>query len=594
MQIIQSIEVRKFRSIKWLGYKFIASDMTILVGQNDNGKSNILRALNLFFNGETDRGQLFRFEDDYCYHADSGTGTRKEVRIDIVINPPSHRFKNARPVKWVKQWKRDGSVVEGRYYLSDGKELSRSENISKWMDKIAYRYVPAVKGKEYFNSLMGELYDVLNEAHSDVLKNQSSGFIGGIQKITKDITKELTSQIGMPNTIQVPSDFKVLFSNLDFGAQIGERTYHLKQRGDGIKVRHIPVILKYMADHAKNVSIPGYVKPDTIWGFEEPENNLELKFAFEMADKFLEYSSDIQIFITTHSPAFYAIDDSGRGVTKYLVEMDSDTKCTGIARISSESSELVHEKMGLLPLITPYIEEAYKHQLEIVQLQKKLDAISKKKSCFILTEDNNSSAFMALLKANYFDLDDVEIVTYNGKDQISGAILLAKYLQSKSPDIAVLIHRDRDYHNDNELANIEDRVTKNGFDFFVTNGVDIESHFLNKKHLLELFSEIDEQTIEDIIEEATAESRQKSIDKAIDHFFKINKPKDYAYAKTMHQIADLYDSDVNRYRYGKTVLGLVKNKIANKLKRHVDLFVPSAHLRNEKLLSFCDKVWGVI
>ncbi|MBE4044311.1 ATP-binding protein, partial [Vibrio parahaemolyticus] len=41
---------------------------------------------------------------------------------------------------------------------------------------------------------------------------------------------------------------------------------------------------------------------------EEPENNLELKYAFELAEVFRGYSKDIQIFITTHSPAFYALD----------------------------------------------------------------------------------------------------------------------------------------------------------------------------------------------------------------------------------------------------------------------------------------------
>jgi predicted ATP-dependent endonuclease of OLD family len=63
-----------------------------------------------------------------------------------------------------------------------------------------------------------------------------------------------------------------------------------------------------MSDQEKRISIPGYVKPDTIWGFEEPENNLEFKYAFEVAEEIKKYSTDIQIFITTHSPAFYALD----------------------------------------------------------------------------------------------------------------------------------------------------------------------------------------------------------------------------------------------------------------------------------------------
>lgn len=46
------------------------------------------------------------------------------------------------------------------------------------------------------------------------------------------------------------------------------------------------------------------MKVATIWGFEEPENGVELSKAFEMANDFEEFSQDIQMFITTHSPAF--------------------------------------------------------------------------------------------------------------------------------------------------------------------------------------------------------------------------------------------------------------------------------------------------
>ncbi|MBE4043191.1 ATP-binding protein, partial [Vibrio parahaemolyticus] len=309
MEIIQSIQIRKFRSLKSMTNKeLLVTDLNIFVGHNDQGKSNILRALNLFFNNETDMGARFRFNEDYCFHANKGKGTRVEVRIDLVINPPKHRFKHAKPLLWTKKWKQDGSIIETRRYIETGDELSQKDNVYKWLDKIRYRYVPAVKGQDYFSNLMGELHDVLNEAHENILNSQGEDFISGIQEITEDITTDLNTQIGIKNTIQVPSDFRQLFSNLDFGVKLDGNTYHLKQRGDGIKIRHIPIILKYMSEQEKNISRAGYVKPDTIWGFEEPENNLELKYAFELAEVFRGYSKDIQIFITTHSPAFYALD----------------------------------------------------------------------------------------------------------------------------------------------------------------------------------------------------------------------------------------------------------------------------------------------
>lgn len=591
MKILHSIEIKKFRSIKSIGRELSVSDLNIIVGQNDNGKSNILKALNLFFNKETDPGSAFRFDDDYCYHANSGTGTRREIRIDLIIDPPAHRFKNAKRLRWRKQWKQDGSIIESRIFWDDGSEISRSDNVYKWLDKIKYRYVPAVKGKDYFNSLMGELYDVLSEAHGDVLQNQGGGLIGGIQEVTKEITENLNAQIGVPNTIQVPSDFKLLFSNLDFGAKIQDKTYHLKQRGDGIKVRHIPVILKYMADQTRNISIPGYVKPDTIWGFEEPENNLEMKYAFEMAKAFLGYSNDIQILITTHSPAFYSLDAGGDKVSKFCVQMGDD-KCTSIKKISSISEDDIDEKMGLLPLITPYLEQIYEKQKEVEGLKRRLDSISPEVKCCVITEDKNNGALRVLLEANGFNMDDVDVVSYLGKDQISGALVLGNYLKERNEELHILIHRDRDYLNDEEVEKLRLRVEKKGMGFFVTNGVDVENHFISVAHIKEIAPLLDESEISEMIDAATNESQEDSISKAVDHYFSQNKPENGAYAKKFREITEAYAANVVRYRYGKKVAGLLRAKIQKRTKENIQIFVESEAIKTGFLTKFSENIWG--
>ena len=41
--------------------------MNIFVGMNDVGKSNVLKALNLFFNGQTDYNVDFDFKKDFSY-----------------------------------------------------------------------------------------------------------------------------------------------------------------------------------------------------------------------------------------------------------------------------------------------------------------------------------------------------------------------------------------------------------------------------------------------------------------------------------------------------------------------------------------------
>lgn len=583
MKIITAIEIRKFRSIKSVTRDLYLSDLNIFVGQNDNGKSNLLRALNLFFNNQTDAGQPFRFEEDYCYHADSGTGSRREVKLDLIIEPPKSRFKNAQTVRWTKQWKRDGSIVESRVFEKTGQEIPLKDNISKWLDKLKYRYVPAIKGKDYFNALMGELHDVLNEAHSSLMATQGKGFISGIQKITNDITKELKSQIGISSTIQVPSDFKQLFSNLDFGSKEGENTYHLKQRGDGIKIRHIPVILKYMAEQEKSISIPGYVKPDTIWGFEEPENNLEMKFAFELASTMRSYSDSIQILITTHSPAFYALaGNESAGVSKFYVSKNADS-CTIVTSITEASHDDLHDKMGMLPLITPYLEATYKAEAKIRELEDTISKIPSTAKCCFITEDANSSSLKLLLQANGFDLATTELFSYDGKDQIKGAMILAKYLKQKFPSMVVGVHRDRDYLTEEEIAEFESSFTKKNIFFFCTTGVDCESHFLSLEHLKSLNLELSDEELETAITEATKDARQDSIDRFINHRFGAKKPMKSDYAGALREICDSYDSNTVRYRYGKKVFGLLANRLQKATKQNVRLEVISPALQNRHL-----------
>jgi AAA15 family ATPase/GTPase len=69
MKIIEKIEIKHFRSfdggaeepkVEVLDLK----DINIFSGTNDSGKSNILRALNLFFNNEISPGVSFDLERD--------------------------------------------------------------------------------------------------------------------------------------------------------------------------------------------------------------------------------------------------------------------------------------------------------------------------------------------------------------------------------------------------------------------------------------------------------------------------------------------------------------------------------------------------
>lgn len=87
MPKIKRIKIKNFRSIVDLDLK--VKKMNIFVGLNDVGKSNVLKALNLFFNGETEPGALYDFEADYSKFAPIRKKKAKEIMISIEFEIPT-------------------------------------------------------------------------------------------------------------------------------------------------------------------------------------------------------------------------------------------------------------------------------------------------------------------------------------------------------------------------------------------------------------------------------------------------------------------------------------------------------------------------
>ena len=83
---ISSVQIKNFRSIRSVNIK--ASDLNIFVGTNDVGKSNILKALNLFFNGQTDYNKPFSFENDFTFLFPEKSHSTKEIKITIKFDIP--------------------------------------------------------------------------------------------------------------------------------------------------------------------------------------------------------------------------------------------------------------------------------------------------------------------------------------------------------------------------------------------------------------------------------------------------------------------------------------------------------------------------
>ena len=349
---ISQIRIKGFRSIQ--DEEILLKPINLLVGYNDSGKSNILKALNLFFNGQTDHGKTFHFDRDYCTHTIQRKGKAPEIEIAVKFKLPSN-YSVSKEIEWVKRW-RKGTIAPHYDQLGDSRAKTKT---SDWIKKIRYRYVPAVKGPEYFQTLLVDLHDTLASAISGQLKDASSGFLTKLRKNTERLTIDVQKSLGLKSEINLPMDLGDIFQVLEFETDYNGKQIALRQRGDGIQARHIPIILKFISILEKENGVKGSPRSETVWGYEEPENNLELTSAFDLASNFNTHSKDIQLLITTHSPAFYSLEQSLSDIQDkdkvqliYISQGNQGTK-----RETESTIKDCDERLGLLPLVSKYVSE---------------------------------------------------------------------------------------------------------------------------------------------------------------------------------------------------------------------------------------------
>ncbi len=612
MKIIESIRIKYFRSIlnttRGNLVHLPTSDLNVIVGSNDAGKSNYLKALSLFFNNSSEPNSQFSFWNDYSNQRHGVKKEENRIEIELIINPPrKQNFKNSAPVRWSKIWKGQSMRPEETITYLDGKLLSTDKRSAyyKWLKKIKFKYVPAIKSDLYFSNLMYDLYDVLQEDTYEL----EQAFNQQIREKTNLISQQLNSRLSIDSILQFKGSFRNLFHSLEFGSNDG-RTM-LSQKGDGVKVRHIPIILQNIAEAELRENRHREPIASTIWGFEEPENNLEFDSAKRLADTFLEYidrvhfededyskfDEGIQIFLTTHSPIFYTLGNQNNNrISSFFVKKHSD-ESSNIRPITNEESIVIETEMKLQPLfelskhwqtINVKIDNLEKKKLA---LEKEIESFSNKYKCIFLTEDKNQELLKTLLISNGFHLDEVDIRSYNGCTSIGSTQVLYQYLKDKFKDTcpAVVVHRDKDYLTPIEVQEEIKKFEKIGITLFVTEGTDIESYYVRIEHLKFCYPAIEEVDIDKIVKTAKEENKEMAINAL--------RTKEYG-TKHKHKNTHLGDALVRYYEanetllfHGKKVLGKVKSLLQEFTRVNANIDIESPKLSDPVLDKISLELW---
>jgi len=371
---IEKLEIRYFRSI----YKAVIKDLgdlAVLSGRNDCGKSNVLRALNMFFNNHSDWQTPADFSQDFCRKR--LLECREQFKTKQFIEVKVHFVRGNRFVKslpktfWVaKRWYRDARTDTRNSMKEDNvpaQSLHRAQaSLSKYLDTIRFEYVPAIKDRHFFNYSLGILQDaILKSRQDESLQKAISDLNNTVRAEANELHDEFETVSGVGIDIHLPENLEALFRA--FAISTGKKQqFPLSVRGDGIQTRFIPSLLHHVAVQSKKFY---------IWGFEEPENCLEHGLATQLAnDMANEYSTESQILVTSHSPAFIFADHDK--MTAFRVcSVDGDG--TTVHSFDSDgTNELkLKDELGLLELQRKHQEEYEEERNRLLSENKRLGEI---------------------------------------------------------------------------------------------------------------------------------------------------------------------------------------------------------------------------
>ena len=235
-------------------------------------------------------------------------------------------------------------------------QIPDNSNVHALLRNINFMYVPAVKDRDYIAHLRASIFGAISEA-ARTFRTSSQEFESSIATHLRDLTNEISQTMGFSSRLALPRDLSHVFESLDFLTD--EQDISLDARGDGIKARHIPLILKFIADKKRGLQHHGAPPHSFIWGYEEPENNLEFSSCVELADQFYGFLDHgiCQMFLTTHSPVFYNLHRREQKKEGYVLNHHVFKEIEEDGSQCEAASDDLDDRMGTTALVAPLVQD---------------------------------------------------------------------------------------------------------------------------------------------------------------------------------------------------------------------------------------------
>jgi predicted ATP-dependent endonuclease of OLD family len=403
-----TFSVSNFRSITE-AHKIPIGDSTVLIGKNNEGKSNILRALSIAMKALTahaaedgsplqdlreQRNALrYNWRRDFPISLQGRTrGTESIFRLEFSLDDDEvaefrATIKSALngnlPIE-IKFGKTNTPEVHVPKRGPGGNALSsKSAKIARYIaEHIDFNYIPAVRTEDEALSVVQEMLSAeLSKLESD------PDYVASIQKIAElqqpildrvsESIKQSLEQF-LPNIVGVtvlvpPSARKIALRNqCRVEIDDGSRTL-LEYKGDGVKSLAALSLLK---DKMKTTGA-------SIIAIEEPESHLHPGAMHSLREVIDKLTHDNQVVLTTHSPLFVDRGSISRNIVidansakpardvsvvrKLLGVRASDNLVNASYVLVVEGEEDVAALTAILPHLSPIIGKAIRNRHMVIE-----------------------------------------------------------------------------------------------------------------------------------------------------------------------------------------------------------------------------------
>lgn len=202
MQYIEKVEISKFRSLGENNI-IVCGKKNIFSGSNDSGKSNVIKALNLFFNDRTDIFTNFNPENDFNkWFKDRNARGQRNVTIKVYIKRGAYKDPAGINKGFVaeKIFGIDGSIQTNFYVMNaenkeeklphDSASHKRADSVIR--NQISFIYIPAIRDLDFRRYIQRQLLEITNSGNGqlgDIFKKLKAELNSTFTDFGKDLHK---------------------------------------------------------------------------------------------------------------------------------------------------------------------------------------------------------------------------------------------------------------------------------------------------------------------------------------------------------------------------------------------------------------------